>query len=385
MKHKAFLYAILLTLLSACEKETDDTAGQIGIYSPQEIQSILTEYGFDVPFTLTHSVKAVKIRYKTPEPGGKLVEATGAIYLPDTEGNFPVISFQHGTQTQRYLVPSMGPRNSEAGLAGAIAASMGYVCVAADYLGLAESDLVPPFLLAENSAKTVIDMLQASYDYLEENGIQTDGNLYLTGYSQGGHVTLATLIEIEKNYSTRFNVSGCAPLAGPYDLKTMIDTVLEWGWYTEPILFAYMMNSYDHYYGWDRLNEIFREPYASEIPGYFNGTQLMQALRIKLPKDLDKLLTEQFITDYKSGGETDFRSAVRENSLMDYIPQAPVYLAHGDMDSTVLWFNATNLGDTYAANGKSNYQVSLVEGNHEDAANAAIVEAMAWIELMQKK
>jgi dienelactone hydrolase len=383
----------LLFFLASCQKEQPKTAErgdiitteQKRIYTLAENQALLDINKFELPFTLVYDVKAVKITYMTPQPDGKLVNATGAVYIPETTGEFPVICFQHGTQTQRYLVPSQGAGNSDAGLAGAVAASMGYVCVAADYLGLGESYIVPPYLLAENSATTVIDMLRASMSYLSSQGIQTDGSLYLTGYSQGGYVTMATHHEIEKNYSDEFQVTASAPLAGPYDLAATVDSIMEWGTYEQPILMAYLFNSYDHYYGWNRLSEIFREPWASEIPDYFDGSQMMAAINNRLPGSMDSIFTETFLTGYKSGGEQAFRDAIVSNSLLNFVPSAPVLLIQGDEDQIVPSFNSELAKEYYNSGGKTNVNITLVKGDHEGAAEAAIVGAMLWFESLRKK
>jgi hypothetical protein len=279
----------------------------------------------------------------------------------------------------------MGIGNSEAGLAGAVAASMGYVCVAADYLGLGESYILPPYLLAENSATSVIDMLRAGKNYMESNGIKTDGSLYLTGYAQGGQVSLATLNEIEQSYADEFTVTACAPLAGPFDLAGTIDTIMGWGKYQEPILFAYLMNSYDFYYEWDRLAEVFLEPYASEVPGYFDGSQLLGSLRTRLPQELASLLTGQFMADYASGGEEDFKKALEENSLLNFVPSAPIMLIHSQSDSTVPYFNSVNLFGYYQERGKTNVELTPIIGDHEPAAEAAILGAMTWFESLRGK
>jgi dienelactone hydrolase len=375
-------------LLAACENEKPQQAErgyviyskQFKVYTPQEIQDLLNVHDFQPPFNLEHNVKAVKIAYMTPDPDGKLVNATGALYIPETSGKFPVISFQHGTQTQRYLVPSLGAGNSDAGLAGAVAASMGYVCMAADYLGLGESEIVPAYLLAENSANTVIDLLRAGYSYLESKAIETEDSLYLTGYSQGGYITMALHHEIERNYSDEFRVTASAPLAGPYDLLETVDSIIARGYYENPILMAYLVNSYNHYYGWDRMAEIFQEPYVSDIPGYFDGSQMMNSVNRNLPKNLDSLLQESFIIDYKAGNEQELRQALKENSLLDFIPEASVLLIHGDADRTVPYFNSTRAEKYYKDGGKTNVQLIMVEGNHETAAEDAIVSAMLWFE-----
>jgi dienelactone hydrolase len=375
----------LMFFLASCEKEQPKTAEQIKIYTPSEIQSLLDINKFQIPFALVHDVRAVKINYMTPQPDGKLVNATGAVYIPETSGEFPVICFQHGTQTQRHLVPSLGAGNSDAGLAGAVAASMGYVCVAADYLGLGESYIVPPYLLAENSATTVIDLLRASMSYLASQGIQTDGSLYLTGYSQGGYVTMAAHHEIEKNYSDEFQVTASAPLAGPYDLAATVDSIMEWGTYEQPILMAYLFNSYDHYYGWNRLHEIFREPWASEIPDYFDGSQMMAGINNRLPRSMDSIFTETFLAGYRSGGEQDVRDAIAANSLLNFVPSAPVLMIHGDADQIVPYFNSELAKEYYNNGGKTNVEITMVKGNHEGAAEAAIVGAMLWFESLRNR
>ena len=156
MKKLAIPLILLVFLLVSCKEEQPEiterggivTTKEIDVYTPSEIQVLLDLANFQPPFTLTHNVKAVKIEYMTPQPDGKLVNATGAVFIPETGGTFPVICYQHGTQTQRYQVPSLGLGISDAGLAPSVASSMGYICVAADYLGLGDSYIVPPYLLA---------------------------------------------------------------------------------------------------------------------------------------------------------------------------------------------------------------------------------------------
>lgn len=393
MKKLVIPLILLVFLLASCKEEQHEiterggivTTREIDIYTPPKIQALLDLANFQPPFALAHNVKAVKIEYMTPRPDGELVNATGAVFIPETTGKFPVICYQHGTQTQRYQVPSLGLGISDAGLAPSVAASMGYICVAADYLGLGDSYIVPPYLLAENTANTVIDMIRASMTYLSSQGVETDGSLYLTGYSQGGQVTMATHHEIEKNHSDEFQVTASAPLAGPYDLEATIDTVIAWGRYKRPILMAYLMNSYNHYYGWDRLSEIFQEPWASEIPDYFDGSQSMNVINNRLPLALDSLLLESFINNYKAGGEEDFRNAIQENSLLNYVPDAPVRLIHGDADKTVPYSNSVTAMEFYKSHNKTNVELVTVEGDHETAAEAAIVGAMIWFKSLREK
>jgi len=148
---------------------------------------------------------------------------------------------------------------------------------------------------------------------------------------------------------------------------------------------AYLFNSYDHYYGWNRLSEIFREPWASEIPDYFDGSQMMAAINNRLPGSMDSIFTETFLTGYKSGGEQAFRDAIVSNSLLNFVPSAPVLLIQGDEDQIVPSFNSELAKEYYNSGGKTNVNITLVKGDHEGAAEAAIVGAMLWFESLRKK
>ena len=395
MKKIPLLILSIIILFTSCKNdqptlaERGDIVGKpnvIGSYSPLEIQGMLESKNFDVPFNLTYDIQVVKIAYMTPDPGGKLVAASGAILYPVKDGSLPMISFQHGTQTHQYLVPSRGPGNSEASLAGSVAASMGYIVVAADYLGLGDSQLVPPYLINATSANTVIDLLRAAQTWLIDAGIALDGSLYLTGYSQGGIVTMAAHHEIEQNYSTEFQVTASAPLAGAYDLSLTIDSILSWESYIEPVLIANLLYSYDYYYDWDRMGGFFKAEYASAIPEYFDGTLTLDGINNELTETIADLLQEQFISDYLAGSETDLDQALTDNSLLTYTPSAPVRFFYGEADRTVPPQNTLAAKAYYEANGKTDVSSTSIPGlNHEDAAAPAIIGAMTWFEELRGK
>ena len=150
-------------------------------------------------------------------------------------------------------------------------------------------------------------------------------------------------------------------------------------------MMAYLMNSYDYYYGWDRLDEIFQEPYASDIPGYFDGLHMMGSVNEELSQSLDEMLQATFIEDFKSGGEEEMRTAISENSLLNFVPAAPVLLVHSQADSTVPYFNSVKAEEYYNSKGKTDVELITIEGNHEDAAPDAIITAMEWIESLRGK
>ena len=71
---------------------------------------------------------------------------------------------------------------------------------------------------AESEARSVVDMVLALPAYLSKYGYSWNQQLFLSGYSQGGHGTMAAHQMLEADYPN-IPVTASAPMAGPYDLS----------------------------------------------------------------------------------------------------------------------------------------------------------------------
>jgi hypothetical protein len=73
--------------------------------------------------------------------------------------------------------------------------------------------------------------------------------LFLAGYSQGGHSTMAALKMIEEQHSAEFSVTACSPMAGPYDLsETQLNFVMRDTAYPLPGFLPYILFAYNSVY-----------------------------------------------------------------------------------------------------------------------------------------
>ncbi|MBO0155283.1 hypothetical protein J0688_25075, partial [Vibrio parahaemolyticus] len=54
-----------------------------------------------------------------------------------------------------------------------------------------------------------------------ESATKPSSHLFITGYSQGGHVAMATHKVIERDYAREFTVTASGPMSGPYNLAKM--------------------------------------------------------------------------------------------------------------------------------------------------------------------
>ena len=355
----------------------------LGNYSVSNIQQILSSGNITIPFTLTYSVNAISINYYTIDGKGKESVASGALLIPQGINNLPLVSIQHGTQTKDNLVASVSPMNSTEGIVGLIMASMGYMVVVPDYLGFGVSNIMHPYLHAKSLIPSVIDLMRAGKTYSSQHQIMLDGRIFLTGFSEGGYVTLVTQRAIELEYSQEFNLTAVAPCAGPYDLYGTMQTLFQTGQYDHPAYIAYILTAYNDIYGWNRLNDFFNAPYSSRVQNLFNGSKTFGEVVNQLPSTFPELMDSTFVNNVRNGSELAFITAVKENTLLDWNPKAPIHFFHGDADDISPYQNALTAVEKLKANGGANIQLTTIPGgNHENSGPIAVIGAIQWFESM---
>jgi dipeptidyl aminopeptidase/acylaminoacyl peptidase len=138
---------------------------------------------------------------------------------PACQGPRPIVLYAHGTAAQKSL--NLANITSADNLEGLLAATMfttqGYILVAPNYTGYDTSTLsYNPYLNADQEAKDMIDALTAARSALPTSFAPTvtdSGKLFVTGYSQGGHVAMATHKMLQE---TGAAITASAPMSGPY-------------------------------------------------------------------------------------------------------------------------------------------------------------------------
>ncbi|MBM4169597.1 MAG: alpha/beta fold hydrolase [Ignavibacteria bacterium] len=355
----------------------------LGNFTAANLQQLLSSNNITMPFALSYSVTSLSIEYYTVDAKGNLLLASGALVVPQGPGQFPLASIQHGTQTRSTLVASVSPFNSTEGLIGLVMASMGYVVVVPDYPGFGVSKGIHPYLHAESLTPCVIDLMRAARAFSTTNQVSLNGKVFLTGYSEGGYVTLATQQAIEEKYASEFILTGVAPMAGPYDLQGTIESILQTNTYTTPAYVAFFLTAYNDVYKWNRLESFFNPPYASRMPGLFDGSKTWGEIVNQLPTTFSALMNPAFVANYLGGSEQAVRAAVQENTLLNWRPRAPIHFFHGDADDVVPIQNAHTAMSVFRSSGASNVQLTIIPGGtHESAGPIAVVGALQWFRTM---
>lgn len=266
-----------------------------------------------------YDVKQYRVTYQTVDGGGKLTTASGVIAIPQKPAGAksPLLSFQHGTVFHDIEAPS---NDTVATSPINIIASLGFVVVAADYVGYGASrGQDHPYLQKDPSAAAVTDFLTAAKQWLAEQRLPLNEQLFLTGYSEGGYVTLAAQQALE---AAGVPITASVAGAGPYDLQYTLDELLN----TKALLAA----------AGGALG-LSRPAPAAKYPGKIDEATVDLMMYILIPKESDIKFSKTFLMDWMAN---DY-ATMKYNSLYDWQAKTPTRLTHGRDDVTVPFGNAT--------------------------------------------
>ena len=319
------------------------TAKELVRISQQDISAALAQDNSKVPATITprYGVATFRLTYLTEDKDGAVVRASGLVAVPQkmTGAASPVISYQHATTFSNQEAPSLKLAGAEPPI---VLASLGYIVVASDYVGFADSNGLPhPYLQARATARAVLDMLSAAQTWRRSHGVADTGQLYLVGYSEGGYATMAAQREIERSGGPLLTqLKASLPAAGPYDLQATLDAQL------------------------DRVREEYPEIAWLLRPGTLShlGSKVRaevrrQLMRALVPGEADVAYDGRFI----DLDLADNQEGLKEFSSVHWgwKPSVPVYLFHGRQDQTVPFVAGLSALNTLAATGGA--PVSLQE------------------------
>ena len=310
-----------------------------------------------------------KVTYLTNYKESK-VTASGIVTIPNTADDLSIVSFHHGTIVAHNNAPSIQPLLSSEIILSSLLASTGFISVVPDYLGFGTtSSVLHPYYVEEYAASSVTDNLLAVKELAAIKKIRFNGDLFLAGYSQGGYVTMAVHKYIDQHGLEDFNLIASFPAAGGYDVKEMQEYMFGLQTYNDPFYIAYLCFAYKTTYGWTQaLSEIFNEPYAGRIPALFNGTLSGSQINAQLSDTISDLVNGNLLANMDTDPKYQFLiDAQIENSLTDWIPLTPMYMYHGDKDSTVPYQNSVSVYQQLLSNGaaaENLHFINLPGANH---------------------
>ena len=364
------------------------------------------------------------IQYATVGGANEATTASGALMVPtglgaNCTGARPIVLYAHGTTTDRaFNMANM--QNAETLFLAALFASQGYIVVAPNYAGYDTSTLpYHPYLIADQESKDMIDALTAARTALPfASGTLTkdSGRLFVTGYSQGGYVAMATHRAMQ---AAGMKVTASAPMSGPYALAAFVDAVF----YGDvnggaTVSSTLLLTAYQRAYGTIYANDVdvFEPQYAAgidallpsttprsqlyaqgKLPEYalFSSTPPAPAFTNITPPLTPSNLAEVFALGFGAGNLIQnsyrlsylqdaqanpdggfptyttgiaaatpglpWRQALQMNDLRNWVPSVPVLLCGGDVDPIAFWLNTQLMQGYWASHAPASASISVLD------------------------
>lgn len=349
--------AVAAALLAACGGSDDPERGAlveapatVATLTAAQIDAATASSGLQaIAGKALCDVKVVAINYRTPgvKPG-EFSNASGVMLVPGgstaaCNTATPLVAYAKGTDVQKPRTLA-NPQDTETFLLIAVYAAQGYAVVASDYLGFAKSDYrYHPYLHADSEAATVVDAVRAARKAAGTVGANLSGKLMFTGYSQGGHASMAAQRAAERDFAAEMNVVAGAHLAGPYNLSGSLrlpDAIAGYQFFV-----PFLVTAWQKIYGdiYTDVNQAFKPPYASTIENLLPSPTLNYTTLVtsgQLPggtpnQARDALFQPAFLQGSQTSTTHPLYLAAKKNDLFGWSPRARVLLCGGAGDPTV--------------------------------------------------
>ncbi len=342
------------------------SANSVTSFTPTALTSALTQNPSLSPLgamfgTPRCGVDVRQVQYTTVGGAGESTTASTAVLVPTGDatctGARPVVLYAHGTTLDKNYNMAALNDSSDAGyteslMTAALYAAQGYIVVAPNYAGYAGSSLsYHPYLNRAQQSQDMLDGLKAARQHLVNTAATaTDsGKLFITGYSQGGYVALATARLMQDK---QLPVTAVAPMSGPYGVAAMGDMIFYGRVTVGATAFTpLLVNSYQHAYGNIVTNNMLNPMYSGADTLFPSATSFAQVVSSnRLP------VSAMFQTGPTGNATIDSLPAV--DSLYSYGFDASKYLVSNDYRAAYLSDAQANPDQLYPT--RTNYGLTAV-------------------------
>lgn len=394
----ASLFLLMSAFVISCTKETPAPVNKYFVSKELSLQftkeylvtlvdavSVTNPEAAGIKPLIVSDITVYKIIYKTTV-NNQEINASGLVCVPATPGDYPVLSFQNGTNTVNAYTPSQLPADYSYQMIELIA-SLGYIVVISDYPGFGASATIPhPYLVKEPTVRSLVDNLSAVKELVESElaGINLINEYYLLGYSQGGWATLALHKALETDFSSDFDLVGSACGAGPYNIYLLMQGMIDVPIYPMPVYLGYIVNAYSAYEQFTNpVTDLFNEPYASRVSSLYTGVLTSAEINSQLTTSIPDLITPEFLAGFESDPVySSVRNALDNNSITAWHTYKPLLLLHGSEDTHVDPVSTENIynGMIEAGTSPDICKKVIIQGaNHGSGIVPAMIQGILFL------
>jgi hypothetical protein len=340
-----------------------------------------------IAIPVKNDVDIYEIVYKAPWIDGSWIEASGIVFIPRTGKPLPTMMYGHGTQIHKHR--EISDDDAQLGICLGFATN-GYLSLFPDYYGIGKGTSRHLYQHSWSEAMSFVYMLYAVEELKYKLDFERNDQLFLTGYSQGGHASFAAHKYLEKLNDPRFKVTASSPMSGAYDMTGEQEKFMHQE-YPRPFYLPYLLISYQVAYNIidiDNVYDMFRSPYDTLLPYYFEDNQDkdlygLDKIMPKIPKEVAK---QKYIDEYDSDPDYLFKQKLRENNLTDWAPRAPVMLCYCKGDREVSYKNSEVAYANMKSMGVENIKLNNLSDylDHNSCAGFAVLATKSYFDRYKK-
>lgn len=320
---------------------------------------------------------------------GQPITLSGKMYVPKSGQIKGLVLACHYTYAALSESPSQNPTLS------ALLATAGFAVVDADYVGFGVTyQMVHPYLDKQATAHAVADLGLLARPFLEANGYTfASDDVYIFGYSQGGHAATAVqeFIESHEEYSSKLKLKKVFCGGGPYDPKVTYDVAKA-----------------SDYIGFPCVVPMFLQGtiYAQDLPmteADFLSDSLLYQDRYKQWLNSKAYTMDQVNILMKSVGCDKFSKILRpeamdnnyaknvilfealsKNATTTYAANTPMYIFHSNEDDVVPVENAIALRKSFEDRGADQSMIEYDFGNYGSHRSGLLKFHINVLKMMKK-
>ena len=338
-------------------------------------------------------VRSYRVTYQVPNPyqNSQKLEVSGLLLVPNSSKPLPLLMHFHPTLLHKNMAPSRIPLSAfsmdpiqDYRLMMIFMALQGYIVLAPDYVGYGDSsEQIHPYLYKKAVAQSGAGLLSSAEEALYQLRQNFKKELFIMGYSQGGHGALAFAESLQnrreksrqnsqqnrwQNTSPRgLELKAVSAGGGPYDLLYTIQEQLKqkslWKSLTALLLQSYSFiyrwdsenrgnpentrnsrnlsdaETWDSNFIWDLENIVKKADYAEIISSLHEEEDLSVAVR-DLPDKTRSFFRSDFLREIQREPEDNlYAPFLDQNQVYDWRPESPIMLFHFKKDSIVPYGN----------------------------------------------
>lgn len=312
------------------------------------------------------------------------VPVKASIYIPNTGGKEkPWYVFAAGTSG---LAPKCAPSLEKVEVSNIgnyenqmiAQAAENYVVIFPEYVGFYEINDLQPYFIAQMEARTLLGAI-TNFATIVDSGQLVDlsvGDIYLTGYSQGGHAALSAAEHREwLSEKLRNKIKGIIGYASASDIIALL--------HETPRLGPYVIYSFYNYYGPTiNLPSIIQQRWLDTLTERIENTCIDRTGAVWSNK-VEELYTPEFAQSLLGGTlQSNYPSLydhMKRNMTFNNLQGIPIYLQQGATDPIVTAVTQQKNRRQFCQNDYDVFYQEYPGVNHYQIRQSGFHDGIAWM------